>query len=64
MKADTIYRRCEALTTAGRRCKCAATFYRRHTDGREYLVCSRHLKDRFFQPVKSFRPAAAASEKA
>jgi hypothetical protein len=51
MAANTP-RRCEALTTAGRRCKCAATFYRPHTDGREYLVCTRHHKDSFFQPVR------------
>jgi len=51
MSATTPYR-CEAMTSAGRRCKCDATLYRRHTDGREYLTCTRHHKDRFFQPAR------------
>jgi len=44
-------RRCEAKTKAGHRCKCEATVWRRHEDGREYLVCTRHQKEHPFTPI-------------
>ncbi len=44
--------RCETRTTKGSRCKHQAKYYRRHTDGKEYLVCTQHLKDRWFIPYQ------------
>ena len=35
-------RRCEAITTKGRRCRKKAELYRNYTDGREYLSCKLH----------------------
>jgi len=40
-------RRCEALTTKGRRCRKKAELYRQH-QGREYLTCKQHNPD--FRP--------------
>lgn len=37
-----VKRRCECLTSIGKRCVNPATVYRKHDDGREYLVCKRH----------------------
>ena len=40
-------RRCEALTTKGRRCRKKAELYRQH-QGQEYLTCKQHNPD--FRP--------------
>lgn len=45
-------RRCETKTTTGARCKCAAIMWRKHEDGREYLVCTRHWKEPGFKPIQ------------
>ena len=43
-------RRCEAMTTKGRRCRKKAELYRQH-QGREYLSCKQHDLD--FRPHPS-----------
>lgn len=44
-------RRCEAVTTKGRRCRKKAELYRTDTDGREYLSCKLH--NLYFRPHPS-----------
>jgi len=43
-------RRCEAMTTKGRRCRKKAELYRQH-QGREYLTCKQH--NLYFRPHPS-----------
>jgi hypothetical protein len=46
------FRRCQAITTKGRRCRKEAIYYRIYKDDLlEYLCCNTHLQD--FQPHPS-----------
>ena len=54
-------RRCEAMTTKGRRCQKKAELYRPH-QGREYLTCKQHNPDFRPHPSVSQEKEAVANE--
>lgn len=55
MTTTTSYR-CEALTTAGRRCKCQEELCLPIASGKEYLTCRQHAR-----AAAIFRPAVKVS---
>jgi len=54
-------RKCDALTTKGRRCRKKAELYRQY-QGREYLTCKQH--DLYFRPhpIIAMKMEAIANE--